>query len=81
MNILLIDDELLALEMLASAVREACPDAMLHMFQKPSEALAYLSEKPCEIAFLDIQMRGMTGLELAVKCKQLHQLHQLRVSG
>lgn len=72
MNILLIDDELLALEMLASAVRDACPEAMLHMFQKPSEALAYLHDHPCEIAFLDIQMRGMTGLELAVKCKQLH---------
>ena len=72
MNFLLVDDEILALEMLASAVQEACPDATLHMFQKTSEALAYLSENPCDVAFLDIQMRGMTGLELAMKCKQLN---------
>lgn len=72
MNILLIDDELLALEMLTSAVREACPTASLHPFQKPSEALAFLQDNPCDVAFLDIQMRGMTGLELAIKCKQLY---------
>lgn len=72
MKILLIDDELLALEMLTSAVREACPEAELHPFQKPSEALAFLQENPCDVAFLDIQMRGMTGLELAIKCKQMY---------
>ena len=72
MNILLIDDEQLALEMLTSVVQEVCPNARLHPFQKPSEALAYLKECPCDIAFLDIQMRGMTGLELAIKCKQLY---------
>lgn len=71
MNILLIDDEPLALEMLTGAVREVCPDATLHTFLKTSEALSFLKEQPCEIAFLDIQMRGMTGLEMAVKCKQL----------
>lgn len=72
MRILLADDEPLALEMLQEAVAEACPGAELHAFLKTSEALAFLQENPCDIAFLDIQMRGMTGLELAVKCKQLH---------
>lgn len=72
MNILLIDDEPLALEMLTGAVREVCPEAELHTFLKVSEALDFLKEHPCDIAFLDIQMRGMTGLEMAVKCKQLH---------
>ena len=72
MNILLIDDEPLALEMLKSSVAEVCPDANLYAFMKPSEALAFLAETPVDIAFLDIQMRGMTGLEMAVKCKQLY---------
>lgn len=72
MNILLIDDEPLALEMLKDSVAEACPDAVLHPFLKTSEALAFLHENPVDIAFLDIQMRGMTGLEMAVKCKQLY---------
>lgn len=72
MTILLIDDEPLALEMLKDAVAEACPDAVLHPFLKTSEALAFLQANPVDIAFLDIQMRGMSGLEMAVKCKQLY---------
>lgn len=72
MKILLIDDEQLALEMLTGAVREVCPDAELHPFQKPSEALAFLQENPCDVAFLDVQMRGMTGLDMAIKCKQMY---------
>lgn len=72
MKILLIDDEQLALEMLTSAVQEVCPDAELYPFRKASEALAFLQETPCEVAFLDIQMRGMTGLDMALKCKQMY---------
>lgn len=72
MTILLIDDEPLALEMLKDSVTEACPDAVLHPFLKTSEALAFLQANPVDIAFLDIQMRGMSGLEMAVKCKQLY---------
>lgn len=72
MNILLIDDEPLALEMLTGAVREVCPTATLHTFLKTSEALNFLQDNPCDIAFLDIQMRGITGLEMAVKCKQIY---------
>ena len=72
MRILLIDDEPLALEMLQNSVAQVCPEATLHTFLKTSEALAFLKENPVDIAFLDIQMRGMTGLELAIKCKQLH---------
>lgn len=72
MTILLIDDEPLALEMLKDSVAEACPDAVLHPFLKTSEALAFLQANPVDIAFLDIQMRGMSGLEMAVKCKQLY---------
>ena len=72
MTILLIDDEPLALEMLKDSVAEACPDAVLHPFLKTSEALAFLHANPVDIAFLDIQMRGMSGLEMAVKCKQLY---------
>ena len=72
MTILLIDDEPLALEMLKDSVAEACPDAVLHPVLKTSEALAFLQANPVDIPFLDIQMRGMSGLEMAVKCKQLY---------
>lgn len=66
MRILAADDETLAREMLTDAIRQALPDAEIFDFAKPSRLLEFASENPpCEIAFLDIHMRGMNGVELA----------------
>ena len=72
MKILCVDDELLALEMLEEAVREAQPDADVKAFRKQSELLAEAESGGCDIAFLDIHMRGMNGVELAKKLKELN---------
>lgn len=70
MNILAADDEPLALEMLTDSIREALPNAQISSFTKASQLLSYAGEHPCDIAFLDINMRGITGIELAYKLKQ-----------
>ena len=72
MRILCVDDEPLALEMLAQAIEEAIPDADLHPFKKQSELLADAEANGCDIAFLDIHMRGMNGVELAKNLKQVN---------
>lgn len=72
MRILACDDEPLALEMLIDAIEEAKPDAELHGYRKQSELLADAQENGCDIAFLDIHMRGMNGVELAKKLKELN---------
>ena len=72
MKILCVDDELLALEMLEEAVCEAQPDADVKAFRKQSELLAEAESGGCDIAFLDIHMRGMNGVELAKKLKELN---------
>jgi len=72
MNILAIDDNVLALEELVSAVKEACPFDDVHGFSKPSELFDFAKEKTCDIAFLDIEMWGMNGIELARKLKEIH---------
>jgi len=72
MNILAIDDNVLALEELVSSIKEACPDDDIHSFSKPSELLDYAKENVCDIAFLDIEMWGMNGIELAQKLKEIH---------
>ena len=72
MRILCVDDEPLALEMLTQAIEEAIPDADLHPFRKQSELLADAEENGCDIAFLDIHMRGMNGDELAKGLKQIN---------
>lgn len=71
MHILAVDDEKLALDTLMDSIAKTVPDASVVGFRKPEEALAYTRENACEIAFLDIKMRGMTGLELARRLKEV----------
>lgn len=72
MNILALDDEELALEGLVSAIRRAEPSASIYSFNKPKEALEFCKGMPCEVVFLDIQMRNMSGVELAKEIKLLN---------
>ena len=41
MNIIIADDEPLALEMTCEAVREVCPEANIYPFSKPSRLLEF----------------------------------------
>ncbi|MBR5188201.1 MAG: response regulator, partial [Clostridia bacterium] len=62
-----VDDEALMLGALVSAI-EASPDITeVAKFSDCEEALAFVNEHPADIAFLDINMRGMGGLALAEK--------------
>ena len=62
-----VDDEALMLGALVAAV-EASPDiTMVTKFSSCGEALEYAKSNPIDIAFLDINMRGMGGLALAEK--------------
>lgn len=73
MNILLLDDEKLALEHLEAAVAEVLPEDNREAFLNMDQALLYAKENPIDIAFLDINIQTRTsGLELA---KQLMELY------
>jgi len=72
MKILALDDSERALDLLVSSINEARPSAQVFAFSKPSELLAFAKENPCDIAFLDIQVWGMNGLEVAKKLKDLN---------
>ena len=69
MNIIIADDEPLALEMTCEAVREVCPEANIYPFSKPSRLLEFAKETRCKIAFLDICMRGVSGIDVAKQLK------------
>ena len=64
MRIIAVDDERLALEALVSSIIKAVPDAAVHGFRDPAEAMDFLRSHICDVAFLDIRMRGISGLEL-----------------
>ena len=72
MHILAIDDEQSALNILVGAIQEAVPIANVHGFRDPEEALLFMIETRCEVAFLDIQMREMSGIVLARKLKEIY---------
>jgi two-component SAPR family response regulator len=62
-----VDDEALMLGALVAAI-EASPDITdVAKFSDCEEALEFIKSNPTDIAFLDINMRGMGGLALAEK--------------
>ena len=62
-----VDDEVLMLGALVAAIK-ASPDIReVAKFSVCEEALEFVKENPVDIAFLDINMRGMGGLTLAEK--------------
>ena len=72
MKAIAVDDEIYMLETLQEAV-SASPDVELAgSFSSCSAALTYAAEHPIDIAFLDINMRGIGGLGLAEKLMEIH---------
>ena len=71
MHIIAVDDEKLALDTLVDSIEKSIPEARVHGFRNPEDAWNFVREHDCGIAFLDIKMRGMTGLELARRLKDI----------
>lgn len=69
MKIIAVDDEQLALDALAGAIRKVTEGAELHTFSNAEDALALLKQTPCDVAFLDIEMPETGGIELAKSMK------------
>ncbi len=68
MKIIAVDDEKLALEGLMTEIALAAPEAEINGFRSGGDALSYCDgQKTVDVAFLDIEMRGMSGLSLGEK--------------
>lgn len=72
MKILALDDEKIALQGLISSIEKAAPDAEVHGFRLANEAIEFMESNPCDVAFLDIEMKGMTGVQLAERLKSIN---------
>ncbi|MGN1060301.1 MAG: LytR/AlgR family response regulator transcription factor [Candidatus Coproplasma sp.] len=70
MIIVAADDEPLMLARLARSIKECCPQAQVESFLKPSELLEWIENNTPDCAFLDIRMRGMSGVEIATEIKK-----------
>ena len=71
MKAIAVDDELYMLEALEEAICASSDIAQVQCFSSCSAALAYARENPIDVAFLDINMRGLGGLGLAEKLIEL----------
>ena len=72
MKAIAVDDEVYMLETLVEAVTASFDIEHTEAFSTCSAALAYASENPIDVAFLDINMRGIGGLGLAEKLVEIH---------
>lgn len=71
MNVLLVDDEPFMLEQLEMLIKPLCPFWNLYTAADSSQALYLSKEINFQLAFLDIEMPGKSGLELAQELKKI----------
>lgn len=64
-----VDDEKLARERLVTIVKNAVDGCEVESFSGGNAAFEYAQNNHVDVAFLDIEMRGMNGIELAKKLK------------
>lgn len=81
MNILLVDDEPIELEQLEYLIQKKFPTWNIFMAQDASQALKIVSQYDIYIAFLDIQLPGKSGLELAAELSSTHTIDIIMVTA
>ena len=79
MRIIAVDDEKIALEALAGSIKAIVAEDEVVTFRYPEDALEYAKENLCDIAFLDIEMVGMSGTELAEELKKIQFGNKYRI--
>ncbi len=65
LQILVVEDEKMALEELIHIIHEIIPSAKTTGFTNGLDALAFAEKHPVDIAFLDVEMREIDGLSVA----------------
>jgi DNA-binding LytR/AlgR family response regulator len=65
MKAIAIDDEHLALEVIEFLVKSDSRISLIQTFRNADEALKFLRKYPVDVVFLDINMPGVSGIEIA----------------
>ena len=72
MNILAVDDEFYALKLIEQAISESVSGAVLYLCEDPQSAIDTARKNKIDVAFLDIHMSEMSGVELAKALKDIN---------
>jgi two-component system, LytTR family, response regulator len=71
MRVILIDDELNCLEMLALLIERYCPILqIIGQFNDPSVAVEKIPDLKPDLVFLDVQMPDLTGFDVIERCRK-----------
>ena len=72
MTIFVVDNESLARKHIRSLVSDCCPNAEVYDFCSGEDAVAAASVHQPDVAFMDIEMSGINGLDAANSLKKLN---------
>ncbi len=71
MNIIVVDDESVILRGEMLIIQRVVPHAVIEGFMSPQQALRYVRNNPVDVAFLDIMMPEISGIDLAHEMKHI----------
>lgn len=71
MRVLVVDDEKVIRDGAARVIADCIPDPDMVVCASAAEALEAAEKRPFDIVFLDIEMPGMNGVELAKKIREI----------
>ena len=64
MECIIIDDDQVSIKMIQYLIQKTEDLELVRSFEDPIEAINYLNHRPVDLLFLDVEMPGMTGLEM-----------------
>lgn len=70
---IVVDDEQPAIDMMIRLLEQSGSVEVAGAFRKPKDAIARIAELKPDVAFLDVQMPLMNGMELAERLVELHE--------
>lgn len=79
MRCIIVDDEKLAVDLMENNISKVPFLQLAAKFTNPYDALNFLREHPVDLLFIDIEMPGLTGLEMLSSIK--HQMQVVIVSA
>jgi DNA-binding LytR/AlgR family response regulator len=69
-KVLIVDDEEKARLYLASILSEMHPEFEIQLVSTPAEALFFLNKQHFDVVLLDVEMQGITGIEMATEMQK-----------
>jgi transcriptional regulator with XRE-family HTH domain len=73
LNVIFVEDIQIVLDGIIKEAQALIPATSIHGFTRAEDALIYAELGPVDLAFIDIQLRGESGIELARRLQSIHR--------